>query len=202
MMGGPPHSLTAYHAHILIGEARVHNFILRRSHPTTHSLHTMTSTTPIPAASPIKAYVPPMFRVANEACAALPEHIRTIEQAEQFARTIKERLRQGELTDVERRQCIELALRFADPQRVAAVRRAVDHSQTRRLTASARSAASTASASTACNLPSDPFHQLPLPTRQPTSPQLVVRTRVAKPSPRSCRSYALACSPALVAIVE
>ena len=143
-------------------------------------------------------YVPPL-RSANAGTAG---HSMNIEQAEQFARSIKDRLRKGELTPAERRQCIQLALRFAEPERVAAVRRAVDHAQARRHSITVRStssaSASTSAASTE-NLPRKANDENEENAASRASPQLIVRARVSKPPHRSCRSFA--CSP-LAQILE
>jgi hypothetical protein len=155
------------------------------------------------AAAPVKSkYVPPPLRGSANASTAEHSYM-NIEQAEEFARSIKDRLRKGELTPAERRQCIELALRFAEPERVAAVRRAVDHAQSRRHSISVRSTSSAASTSASTpaeiqNLPRTNDENVENAASR-TSPQLIVRSRVSKPPHRSCRSFA--CSP-LTQILE
>jgi len=55
-----------------------------------------------------------------------------IEEAEHVARSIRDKMRSGaELTEDDRKQMIQLALQFADPERVVAVERSAAHGQSR-----------------------------------------------------------------------
>mmetsp|Transcript_8175 Transcript_8175/g.14159 ORF Transcript_8175/g.14159 Transcript_8175/m.14159 type:complete len:98 (-) Transcript_8175:708-1001(-) len=55
-----------------------------------------------------------------------------IEEAEVFARSIREKMRSGiELTVEDRKKMIQLALQFADPEKVVAVERSAAHVQSR-----------------------------------------------------------------------
>eukprot|EP00976_Prorocentrum_cordatum_P069838 1179707-Prorocentrum_minimum.AAC.6 len=56
----------------------------------------------------------------------------SLEEAEGLARYLKDKMRNGNLTEEDRRKCIQLALRFADPERVVAVERSAAHGQSRR----------------------------------------------------------------------
>lgn len=54
-------------------------------------------------------------------------------EAEDLARYLRDKMRNGSLTEKDRRKCIDLALRFADPERVVAVERSAAHGQSRRM---------------------------------------------------------------------
>lgn len=56
----------------------------------------------------------------------------SLHEAEDLARYLRDKMRQGSLTEEDRRKCIALALRFADPERVVAVERSAAHGQRRR----------------------------------------------------------------------
>lgn len=64
---------------------------------------------------------------ARDDCLSSQEDLETVElrEANNFAKAIRERLKTGQLTTQERMQCIQYALRFARPERVDAVHRAV-----------------------------------------------------------------------------
>lgn len=57
----------------------------------------------------------------------------SLTEAEDLARYLRDKMRQGNLSEEDRRKCIQLALRFADPERVVAVERSAAHGQRRRL---------------------------------------------------------------------
>uniref|UniRef100_A0A7S0RVB1 Uncharacterized protein n=1 Tax=Pyramimonas obovata TaxID=1411642 RepID=A0A7S0RVB1_9CHLO len=50
-----------------------------------------------------------------------------LKEAEDFARSIKDKLRTGQLTEEERKKCIQIALQFADRQRVQAIEHKVQY---------------------------------------------------------------------------